>query len=135
MQRLTLSLIASIVYFVVLFVYCKTLINGSYLISRKEKNFEIEERYYDPPAKSAKLPLGDRKKKKKKGNNKGRDDEEATSSLRPSAPPPTPGPSQNVGEDDRAFIDTVDGDAYIEYIEEGGNVYVAGPDKKDLGYS
>lgn len=47
--------------------------------------------------------------------------------MHPSAPPPTPGPSQNDEDDNDEEGEYIDADEYLER-----NVYVAGPDKRDL---
>ncbi|OXA47111.1 C-mannosyltransferase dpy-19 [Folsomia candida] len=117
----------------------RALVNGTYPSRKEKKNFEIEDRYYDPP----KVPREneDNKKNKNKKAKKNKQDKptieiEESATLRPSAPPPTPGPSQN--EEDYEDIDS-DGKEpeYIdaecdEDVSNNQNIYVAGPDKKNL---
>ncbi|XP_021960005.1 uncharacterized protein LOC110855903 isoform X2 [Folsomia candida] len=139
LQRFIASLVGSLIYFVVLLKYSRALVNGTYPSRKEKKNFEIEDRYYDPP----KVPREneDNKKNKNKKAKKNKQDKptieiEESATLRPSAPPPTPGPSQN--EEDYEDIDS-DGKEpeYIdaecdEDVSNNQNIYVAGPDKKNL---
>lgn len=116
------------------------LVNGTYP-SRKEKCFEIEDRYEAPKfaASPENKKLNKKKNKKKPSTILEEGEDEGSLTIRsgssrhsPSAPPPTPGPSQNEedldeGEDEPKYID-----ADEEDVSGNENVYVAGPDKKSL---